>query len=121
VTDRDTESTIAELSRYEVRNLPRAANYGDDEAAFQLGMLYELGLGFTQNCAKAAEWVTKAAQAGNPAAEYNLALRYRDGDGVTPNPQEADLWLRKANAHKNLPPDHELAALPAQPPASVRQ
>jgi hypothetical protein len=121
VTDRTTESTIAELSRYEIRNLPRAANYGDEEAAFQLGMLYELGLGFNQNCAKAAEWVTKAAQAGYPAAEYNLALRYRDGDGVPVNPQEADLWLRKAAAHKNSPPDHELAALPTDPPASVRQ
>ena len=121
VTDRNTESTIAELSRYEIRNLPRAANYGDDEAAFQLGMLYELGLGFSQNCAKAAEWVTKAAQNGNPAAEYNLALRYRDGDGVPANPQEAENWFRKAAAHRTSTPSHELAALPSQPPASVRQ
>ena len=121
VTDRATEAVIAELSRYEIRNLPRAANYGDDEAAFQLGILYELGQTYPQNCNKAAEWVTKSAQSGNPLAEYNLALRYRDGDGVPANPEEATNWFRKAAAHKNSAPDHVLAELPSQPPASVRQ
>jgi len=121
ITDRATEATIAELSRYEIRNLPRAADYGDDEAALQLAMLYELGSGFPQNCSKAAAWVTKAAQNGNPAAEYNLALRYRDGDGVPANPQEAQHWFHKATLHKNLAAGHVLAELPSQPPASLRQ
>ena len=100
VTDPATEMTITELSRYEIRNLPRAADYGDDEAALQLGMLYELGVSVPQNCSKAAEWVTKAAQDGNPAAEYNLALRYRDGDGVSANLQESEDWFRKAALDK---------------------
>jgi hypothetical protein len=99
-TDRETAATIAALSKYEVRNLRRAADYGDDEAALQLGMLYELGRGFPQSCRKAAEWVTKAAENGNAAAEYNLGLRYRDGDGVDVNLEQAENWLRKA-AHKN--------------------
>ncbi|PYX27113.1 MAG: hypothetical protein DMG80_19690 [Acidobacteria bacterium] len=121
VTDRATEATIAELSQHEVRNLPRAANYGDDEAAFQMGMLYEVGLGVTQNCTKAAEWVAKAAQTGNAAAEYNLALRYRDGDGVAANADEAERWFRKAGLHKTPSADHVLAALPGQDARSVRQ
>ena len=121
VTDRATEATIAELSQHEVRNLPRAANYGDDEAAFQMGMLYEVGLGVTQNCSKAAEWVAKAAQTGNAAAEYNLALRYRDGDGVAANADEAERWFRKAALHKLSSADHVLAALPGQGARSVRQ
>jgi transaldolase len=49
ITDRETGATIAELSNYEVRNLRRAADYGDDEAALLLGMLYELGRGFPQS------------------------------------------------------------------------
>jgi len=114
-------ATIAELSRYEIRNLPRAANYGDAEAALQLGMLYELGRGFPQSCNKAAEWITKAAQNGHPAAEYNLALRYRDGDGVSANPQEAENWFRKAAAHKKSNSDRVLAELPSPPLGSVRQ
>jgi hypothetical protein len=122
ITDRETADTIAELSRYEVRTLRRAADYGDDQAALELGTLYELGRGFPQSCSKAAEWVTKAAQEGNPAAEYNLGLRYRDGDGVTANLQQAESWLRKAAAHKNSNAGRALADLSSQSPkASVSQ
>jgi hypothetical protein len=101
ITDRETGATIADMSNSEVRSLRRAADYGDDEAALQLGMLYELGRGFPQSCSKAAKWVTKAAENGNAAAEYNLGLRYRDGDGVDANIQQAENWLSKAAAHKN--------------------
>jgi hypothetical protein len=112
-TDRETAATIAALSKYEVRNLRRAADYGDDEAALQLGMLYELGRGFPQSCTKAAEWVTKAAENGNAAAEYNLGLRYRDGDGVDVNLKQAEDWLRKA-AHKNSNAERVLTELTSQ-------
>jgi hypothetical protein len=111
ITDRETAAIIAELSKYEVRNLRRLANYGDDHAALELGMLYELGRGFPQSCSKAATWVTKAAQDGNPAAEYNLGLRYRDGDGVGVDIQQAEKWLRKAAAHKNSNAQRVLADL----------
>lgn len=114
VTDRETASTIAELSRYEVRTLKRAAEYGDDQSAFELGMLYELGHGFPQDCKKAATWVKKSAQDGNTAAEYNLGLRYRDGDGVDANLQEAESWLRKAAVHKNAEAERALAELASQ-------
>lgn len=116
ITDRQTAATIAELSKYEVRNLRRAADYGDDEAALQLGMLYELGRGFPQSCKESAKWVTKAAENGNAAAEYNLGLRYRDGDGVDANLQQAENWLRRAVAHKNSNAERALDALPSYYP-----
>src|SRR2546426_11979884 len=103
------------------RNLRRAADYGDDEAALQLGMLYELGRGFPQSCSNAAKWVTKAAENGNAAAEYNLGLRYRDGDGVDANIQQAENWLRKAAAHKTSIAGSVLAELPSQRPGAVRR
>jgi len=121
ITDRKTGATIADLSNYEVRNLRRAADYGDDEAALQLGMLYELGRGFPQSCSNAAKWVTKAAENGNAAAEYNLGLRYRDGDGVDANIQQAENWLRKAAAHKTSIAGSVLAELPSQRPGAVRR
>jgi hypothetical protein len=122
VTDPETAATIAELSKYEVQTLRRAADYADDEAALQLGMLYELGRGFPQSCRQAAVWVTKAAQQGNAAAQYNLGLRYRDGDGVDASLQQAENWLRKAAAHKNLRAARALAELPSPPAeASVSQ
>jgi hypothetical protein len=111
ITDREAAATIAELSKYEVRTLRLAAEYGDDQAALELGMLYELGRGFPQSCNKAAQWVSKSAQEGNPAAEYNLGLRYRDGDGLAPDTQQAEIWLRKAAAHKNANAKRVLAEL----------
>lgn len=100
ITDPEIKTDVENMTRYEIATVRRAAQYGDDVAAFQLGMAYEIGYGMTQNCTKAAEWVTRAANDGNPAAEYNLALRYKDGDGVAPNPIEAANWMKKAAEHK---------------------
>jgi hypothetical protein len=101
ITDPETSSVVAQLSRFEMSGLRRQAKYGDDSAAFTLGMAYEVGHYVRQNCAEAARWVTMAAEAGSPAAEYNLGLRYRDGDGVSADLHESEKWLRKAAAHRN--------------------
>jgi hypothetical protein len=101
ITDPATFSVVAQLSRFEINGLRRQAKYGDDSAAFTLGMAYEVGHYVRQNCTEAARWVTMAADAGNPAAEYNLGLRYRDGDGVSADLHESEKWLRKAAAHRN--------------------
>ena len=101
ITDPGTQSAVEELSRFELNGLRRQAKYGDDSAAFTLGMAYETGHYIRQNCAEAARWVRMAAEAGNSAAQYNLGLRYRDGDGVTADLHESEKWLRKAAAHRN--------------------
>ena len=101
ITDPGTQSIVQQLSRYEINGLRRQAKYGDDSAAFTLGMVYEIGRHVRQSCAEAARWVRMAAEAGNPAAQYNLGLRYRDGDGVTADLHESEKWLRKAAAHRN--------------------
>jgi hypothetical protein len=107
ITDLATSSVVQQLSRYEINGLRRQAKYGDDAAAFTLGMAYELGRHVHQNCVEAARWVTTAAEAGNAAAQYNLGLRYRDGDGVSADLHESEKWLRKAAAHRN--PEAKLA------------
>jgi len=101
VTDRATEAAVRTLSRYELAGLRRRAEYGDDSAAFQLGMAYEIGRGVPQRCATAAQWVARAAGEGNAAAEYNLGLRYREGDGVAVDEDEAVKWLQKAAARQS--------------------
>jgi hypothetical protein len=107
ITDLATSSVVEQLSRYEINGLRRQAKYGDDSAAFTLGMAYEVGRYLRQNCVEAARWVTSAAEAGNAAAQYNLGLRYRDGDGVSANLNESEKWLREAAAHRN--PEAKLA------------
>jgi hypothetical protein len=107
ITDLATSSVVEQLSRYEINGLRRQAKYGDDSAAFTLGMAYEVGRYVRQNCVEAARWVTTAAELGNAAAQYNLGLRYRDGDGVSADLNESEKWLREAAAHRN--PEAKLA------------
>jgi len=101
ITDPATSSAVEQLSRYEIKGLRRQAKYGDQFAAFTLGMAYEVGHSVPQNCVEAARWVSTAAEAGDVAAQYNLGLRYRDGDGVPTNLAESAKWLRKAAARRN--------------------
>ncbi len=107
VTDAETSSVVQELSRYEIRGLRRQAQFGDESAAFTLGMAFETGRYLRQSCAEATQWVARAAEAGNAAAQYNLGLRYRDGDGVPADRSESEKWLRKASAARN--PQAQLA------------
>jgi TPR repeat protein len=100
VTDSAAAAALRDLSRFEIPGLLRQARYGDDAAAFTIGMAYETGHGLPQDCAKATHWVNEAASGGNAAAEYNLSLRYREGDGVAPNAEESEKWLRRAAARK---------------------
>jgi len=101
ITDPGAFFAVQQLSRYEIETLRRQAQYGDDSAAFALGMAYEVGRFVPQNCKEAARWVASAAEEGNAAAQYNLGLRYRDGDGVPIDLFLSDHWLRKAAAHSN--------------------
>ena len=111
VTDSAAAAALRDLSRFEIPGLLRQARYGDDAAAFTLGMAYETGHGVPQDCAKAAHWVSEAASGGDAAAEYNLSLRYRDGDGVPPNAEESEKWRQKAVAKRYL----QAQTVPAAP------
>jgi TPR repeat protein len=111
VTDRATEVAVRTLSGFELAGLRRRAEYGDDSAAFQMGMAYEIGHGVRQRCATAAQWVAHAAREGNTAAQYNLGLRYRDGDGLPRNEVEAVKWLQKAAAQHSSDAQVALASL----------
>jgi len=113
VTDRTTEEAVRTLSRHELAGLRRQAEYGDDSAAFQMGMAYEVGRGVPRSCTTAAQWVARAADEGNAAAEYNLGLRYRDGDGVAVDDDEAVKWLQKAAAQQNSDAQLALGVLTA--------
>jgi TPR repeat protein len=113
ITDRATEAALRILSYYEMAGLRRRAEYGDDSAAFQMGMAYEIGRGVPQRCTTAAQWVARAAGEDNAAAQYNLGLRYRDGDGVAVDEDEAVKWLKKAASKQNSDAQVALGALTA--------
>jgi hypothetical protein len=114
ITDRATEAAVRTLSRFELAGLRRRAEFGDDSAAFEMGMAYEIGRGVPQRCATAAQWVARAAGERNAAAQYNLGLRYREGDGVAVDEDEAVKWLQKAAAQQNSDAQAAIGVLTAR-------
>lgn len=69
---------------------------GDADAEFNLGLMYETGMGVPQDRAQALIWYRKAANQGQADAQNNLGFMYAKGIGVTKDPVKALTWYRKA-------------------------
>jgi TPR repeat protein len=83
------------------------AEQGIANAQFNLGLMYDRGLGVPQNYAEAASWYRRAGEQGNVDASVNLGLMYLySRHGVAHDPAEAASWFRKAaeqgDAHAQL-------------------
>lgn len=65
---------------YEVafQEFTKAADAGDINAQYNLGVMYEHGHGVEQDEVKAAEWYLLAADNGHPEASLALSLLYED-------------------------------------------
>lgn len=86
-----------------------AAEHGDPQAEFTLGMMYaygkfipldkEFSLGHQKNGSLAIQWFSKAAQQGHADAQFRLGLLYENGELVTKDDEAAEAWFRKASAN----------------------
>lgn len=86
--------------------------YESDPAAQRnLGHLYRLGLGVTQDFAKAAEWYQRTAEAGLARAQANLANMYLRGQGVEKDPAEAAKWFENAAKQGHVVSQYNLGLL----------
>ena len=75
-----------------IRWLTRAAESGNDHAAYRLGKeLLKDG-----NIAEALSWFTASAQTDNPYAEYLLGKLYWEGELVPQDKEQAVNWLTQA-------------------------
>lgn len=74
---------------------PLAAG-GDARAQFDLGHMYDRGVGVPQDFKEAASWYRKAAEQGHAMAQFYLGQMCDIGKGVTQDYQEAATWYRKA-------------------------
>ncbi|WP_290452926.1 tetratricopeptide repeat protein [uncultured Muribaculum sp.] len=68
----------------------------DKNAQFQIGYMYDNGLGTTQSDTDAAYWYRKAAEQGYASAQCYLGIMYSYGRGVTQSYTDALYWYRKA-------------------------
>ena len=77
------------------------AERGDPTAQFNMGLLYDAGLGVPLDTAKAAEWYRLAAQQGVASAQYNLGVLYQMGRGLPFDPKRAFFWMATAAHAEN--------------------
>ncbi len=69
---------------------------GNKEAQFQVGVIYERGIGIESNQSQAAQWFEKSALQGYMDAQFNVAIMYAVGRGVEADEGKAMMWLAKA-------------------------
>ena len=91
-----------------------AADQGDANAQYNLGLKYASGEGVPEDDAEAVRWYRLAADQGLAIAQNNLGLMYASGEGVPEDDAEAVRWYR-------LAADQGLANRPVQPRSDVRQ
>jgi hypothetical protein len=74
----------------------KAAEHGNANAQFNLGVMYENGRGVDKDEAKAVEYYSKAAWQGQDDAQFNLGNMYFDGRGVAKDDSKAVAWWQRA-------------------------
>jgi len=87
------------------------AEKGDPQAAFGVGLLYDLGQGLEQNAAAAYTWYLRAAEEGFVPAQFNIGIMYDSGLGTARNATNAAAWYATAAAHGHARAAYNLALL----------
>ncbi len=77
------------------------AEQGQAEAQYNLGVMYQLGLGVPQDDQEAIRWYRLAAEQGDASAQFKLGLMYAKGQGVAQNYIQAYMWETLAAAQGN--------------------
>lgn len=68
------------------------AEAGDAASQFDLGAMYDNGLGVPEDRVEAARWYLRAARQGDQTAMFNLGVMYEDGIGVGKDPVQAYVY-----------------------------
>jgi TPR repeat protein len=79
----------------------KAAEQGDSEGQFYLGLMYRRGWGVEKDYAEACKWYRKAGEQGNPDGQNGLGVLYENGWGVEKDYAEARKWYRRAAEQGN--------------------
>lgn len=73
------------------------ANKGNAKSQYELGLMYELGMGIDKNLSHAFAWYQKSANQNYAKAQYNLGIFYALSKGVIKDIDQSKYWIRKAN------------------------
>ena len=78
------------------------AEQGDANAQYNLGFMYDKGIGVLQDFTEAVKWYRLSAEQGFATAHTNLGVMYENGTGVLQDNVTAHMWynIASANGHK---------------------
>jgi TPR repeat protein len=102
--DDPSAADAAEFERFRV-----AAEAGDLDAKYRLGVMYRDGRGVARDPAAAANWLLASAKGRNPLAELAVGELYDNGTGVARDPAAAYAWLDLAASHARDQSDRDFA------------
>ena len=77
----------------------QAADQGDAEAQYNLGVMYNTGMGVLKDDAEAVRWFQLSADQGHASAQLNLGFMYALGRGVLKDDVLAHMWYNIAGAN----------------------
>ncbi|QJQ06359.1 sel1 repeat family protein [Undibacterium piscinae] len=78
------------------KSFKKAADKGNPEAQFNLGLMYLKGEGVEQDYPEAMALFRQSAEQGNARAQLNLARMYAKGHGVVASYAKALPWFKKS-------------------------
>jgi len=70
-----------------------SAEQGKAEAQYQLGLMYDGGVGVEENDGEALKWYRLAAEQGYAKAQYNLGMMYYFGKGAPQDRVTGYQWV----------------------------
>ena len=90
------------------------AESGDNAAQYNIGILYQYGLGVPQDVSEAVKWYMKSAEAGFADASMHLGDLYASGFFGEPDDTAALIWYEKAEKQGHIGAETKLAATRAR-------
>ena len=104
--------TPCEIHDYESVECTRyLAEQGNVSAQYNLGVMYDNGIGVFRDYGKAMRWYRIAAERGDASAQYNLGVMYENGRGVLRDDREAVRWYRMAAEQGNVSAQYNLGVM----------
>ncbi len=74
----------------------KAANLGDDNAAYAAAIMYAESFEIKPDSIKAAQWLAQAAKGGIAPAQADYGLMVYQGNGVAKSSEKAAAWFKRA-------------------------
>ena len=94
-----------------LRYFIKAVDFRNARAMEQIGYMYNLGCGVSEDKSEALKWYRRAAEIGDVNLENHFAYCLEDGYGIEQNIDEAIYWFRRSAELGNKKAMFELAAL----------